>query len=88
MGHTGTFPALRRRMTYLARKMAESRDSGRKPLPYDIAEHRELQVILGKHRPRPQEEPPVIPLRETKYEETYEVPNEPRGNRYFPGGQL
>jgi hypothetical protein len=54
---------------------------------YDVDELRELDEVLGKRKPRISEEPPRLP-RERDIEEVYEVPREPRGRRFFPGGEL
>lgn len=81
----GDLPALRRRRAWLEKRTGEARRNGQRPVRYDVDELRELDMVLGKGRPRAEEEPPKIPER---FEEVYEVPSEPRGRRFFPGGEL
>jgi len=98
MGTSDKFPALRRRVQYLEKRMNDSRKTGRQPLSFDVAEYAELQEVLrriDRSVPRPRDarydEPPVVrEVRRTDgppvYEEVF-VPGEPRGSRYY-GGQL
>lgn len=88
MGHwNGNLPALRRRRDWLERRIAEAKTQGRRAVRYDVDELRELDEVLGKRKPRISEEPPRLP-QERDIEEVYEVPREPRGRRFFPGGKL
>lgn len=88
MGHwNGKLPALNRRRAWLKHRIEEAKTQSRKPVRYDVDELRELDEVLGKRRPVVSEEPPRLP-RERDIEEVYEVPREPRGRRFFPGGEL
>ena len=97
MALKSTFPALRRRVTYLEKRMEDSRKGGRQPLSFDVAEYAEIKEVLRRleHRPgghrsdRRLDEPPRLPdqARQPEFEDTF-VPGEPRGTRFYGGRPL